>query len=229
MTRRFWKLIAGGAAVLVMSAMLFGGVAFAQDDSAAGTGLGQTFIEKLSGKLGITSDELETAIDESANETIDDAVASGQLTESQGAALKERVAENEGLPLFGGRHGGRMGFGRAFNLETVATTLGMTTDDLRIELASGTTLTDIITAQGSSVQAVVDALVADATTRLDAAVANGRITQAQADTILAGMPARLTEMIESNMLCGPGGPRHHDFDGADSDSSTEDTTATPTV
>ena len=40
----------------------------------------------------------------------------------------------------------------------------MTGDELRAELEGGATLTDVITAQGSTVEAVVDGLVADAET-----------------------------------------------------------------
>ena len=199
---------AGVGAMLALSVMLiFGGAAFAQTDEASGTSLGQAFVDKLSEKLGLTSDELESALDEARSETIDDAVASGDLTEEQGEALKERA--DNGAGWFGFGQGGGPGgfrhaaFGAAIDLDVIAETLGMTTDELQAELEAGATLSEIITAQGSTVAEVVDALMIDVCADLDAAVAEGDITQEQADERLIETEERLTEAINNDELLGP--------------------------
>lgn len=185
----------------MLGAILLGGTAFAQTDTD-GADLGQSFIDRLAGKLGMSSDELETTIKETQAEVVDDAVANGRLTEEQGAVLKERIESNDGVVrlLPGPRGLGMHAFRQLdINLATIASELGMTTDELRTELASGSTLSEVITAHGSTVDAVVTALVADAETELAEAVANGNLTQERADQILANLPDRLTRMIESGL------------------------------
>ena len=111
-------------------------------------------------------------------------------------------------------------FGHGVTLDTVADTLGMSVDDLTTEMQSGSTLEEIITEHGSTVDAVVSALVEQARTSLDTAVENGRLTQEQVDNILSSLPDRLTQMIE-NGFSGPCGP----FDGGrmpGSDNATPD-------
>ncbi len=198
------RWIAGGMLGLALGAVLLGGTALAQSDTE-GTDLGESFIDRLAEKLGMTSDELETAIKETEEDVIDDAVANGRLTEEQGEALKERVESGPGLfrmmpaPSGMGRHVlGNLDIG----LSTIASELGMTTDELREELATGATLSDIITDHGSTVEEVVTALVAEAETQMDEAVANGSLTQEQADRMLSNMPERLTQMIENGFPDG---------------------------
>lgn len=201
-TRRRW--LAGGMLGIALAALLLGGTAFAQT-STDDSDLGQTFLDRLAGKLGLTSDELESTIKETQEEVIDDAVADGKLTQEQGDALKQRVESADGLvPILPGRHAlGRFAFRQLdIDLATIAAELDMTTDELRAELESGSTLSEVITAHGSTVEAVVEALVADARTGLDEAVANGSLTQAQADQILANLPDRLTQMIENGFPAG---------------------------
>ena len=217
---------AGVGAVLALSVMLiFGGAAFAQTDEASGTSLGQAFVDKLAEKLGLTSDELESAMDEARSEAIDDAVASGDLTEEQGEALKERAANGPGWFGFGpGGPGGvrHAAFGGAIDLDVIAETLGMTTAELQAELEAGATLSEIITAQGSTVEAVVDALIVDVRADLDTAVAEGDITQEQADERLIETEERLTEAINNDSLMGP---RNCPAPGDDStDNPDEETT-----
>lgn len=209
--RRRWL---GGIGIGVsLMALVLGGTAFAATTDSPGE-LQQTFLEKLAGKLGITPDELDAAMTAAGNETIDEALASGKITEDQAAALRERV-EAEGFSGFGRRgHMGHHPWFRHMSLETIATTLGITSDELRAELESGSTLSEVITAHGSTVETVVDALVAETQTRLDEKVAAGEITQYQADTIMAELPARLTEAIENGFPC-PG------FPGADDESSPD--------
>lgn len=208
MTGRRWFGIAGGGAALALSAvLLLGGAAFAQTDDTSATNLGQSFVDKLAGKLGLTTEELESSIDEARNEAIDDAVASGQLTKEQGEAMRERAANGPGWFGFGHGRGpsafGRVSFGSALNLDTIAETLGMTTEELQVELEAGSTLSEIITAQGSTVADVVDALMVDVQAELDAAVAAGGLTQEQADERLIETEERLTEAINNDDLKGP--------------------------
>jgi polyhydroxyalkanoate synthesis regulator phasin len=211
---RSW--VAGGMLGIALGAMLLGGTAVAQSDTDGG--LGQSFIDRLAEKLGMTPDELETTIKETQDEAIDDAVADGRLTEEQGTALKERVDSGSGIfRMMPERHAFGMHAFRQLdiNLATIASELGMTTDELRDELAAGSTLSEVISAHGSTVEVIVTALVAEAESELDEAVANGNLTQEQADEMLANLPERLTQMIESGL---PGGCERR-FNG---DSDTTD-------
>lgn len=201
---RIPRWIAVGAAALALFVLLIGGTALAQSGtSSTAADLRESFLNRLAQNLGIGRDALDSAIQQSAEQTIDDAVASGKLTQEQGAILKQRIQEGKGLFLFGGRWGlGPRLPGCGLSLDTVASTLGITTDELRSELASGKTLSQIITEHGKTVDDVVNALVAEAKTKLDQAVADGRLTQEQANQILSTLPDRLKQMIEENQLPG---------------------------
>jgi hypothetical protein len=225
--RSIRRWFAGGVVGLTVAALLLGGTAFAQtDESTTATDLGGSFMSRLAEKLGITADELEAAIDESAIETIDEAVAAGRLTEEQGERLKERVASTTGFRFFGprGHFGGPCSGRVGVALDTVAATLNMSIDDLIAELRGGKTLSEIITERGSSVDAVVDALVAEAETRLAEKVADGDITQAQADAILAELPDRLTELIENGLPFGGRRDFRGPWFGPESDDATPEAT-----
>jgi polyhydroxyalkanoate synthesis regulator phasin len=202
-TRRFWLVLGSGVLACVLVAALFGSAALANSNDAS---LGQTFIDRLATRLGITSDELTTAVKDTQLEMLDEAVTSGRLTQQQADTLRQRIESGDDLPGFGfgpgfGHAGQREGRGLAgcINLDTVAQTLGLTTAELRSELESGSTLSEIITAHGQTVESVVNALVAEARSRLDEAVAAGQITQEQADALLAELPARLTDMIQNGL------------------------------
>ncbi|HYI14749.1 MAG TPA: hypothetical protein VEX37_05130 [Thermomicrobiales bacterium] len=197
----FRRWIAGGMLGLALGAVLLGGTAFAQSDTE-GSAPSQSFIDRLAEKLGLAPDELERTIDETQDDMIDDAVTNGRLTEEQGQALKERDAFGPGLfqAMPGRAEFGRHLFGYLdIAVSTIASELGMTTEELRDELTSGSTLSDVITEHGSTVEEIVTALVAEAETELDEAVANGGLTQEQADRMLSNLPERLTQMIEGGL------------------------------
>lgn len=226
-SRTMLTWLSGGVVGFALSAALIGGAAFAQSDTSA-TDYGQAFIDNLAENLGISSAELETAIDEAGTATVDEALTNGDLTEEQAAEMKERIESADGPGRFGFGFGFRMDgpgfghmrgqgmFGHHIGIETLAETLGITEDELRAELEAGATLEEVITSNGSTVAEVVDALVAEMQTKLDEAVADGRITQERADEILANLPDRLTEMIE-NGLPGPGFRLDRWSDDSDSD------------
>lgn len=206
--RRRWLAVASLA--LVVGALVIGGTVAAESGtSTTGGGLRDSFLSHLADNLGISRDKLDQAITTSSDQTIDQAVANGDLTQQQGDALKERLANGD-LFTFGARHGrpGRALFGHGDGMATIASTLGITTADLRSELQAGSTLEQVITNHGSTVDAVVQSLVNAARTDLDQAVAKGKLTQALADKILSNLPARLTEMIQNGFGHRAGGGHH---------------------
>jgi hypothetical protein len=75
----------------------------------------------------------------------------------------------------GGKHwrGGPGGFGR-IAFDTAAEVIGIEEDELRDALRDGTTLAELAEQNGVEVQAVIDALVAEATERITTYVNEGR-------------------------------------------------------
>ncbi|MCA9914351.1 MAG: hypothetical protein KC496_13440, partial [Anaerolineae bacterium] len=72
---------------------------------------------------------------------------------------------------------------------------GMTAQEIFQQVRDGATLTQVIEANGGSVDNVTQALITQAETRLAEAVAEGRITQAQADEIRANLPTRISDLL----------------------------------
>lgn len=136
----------------------------------------------------------------------------------------------------GGPMGGHRGFGGprvGANLDAVATTLGITADEVRTALESGQSLADLAVSKGKTAQDVIDAIVADATTKINEQVTAGDITQAQADKFLADLTTRVTDLVNATPpVGGPfggrgfGGPGHHRDDNDADDTTTPATTDT---
>lgn len=158
---------------------------------------------------------------ERLTEVLQPLVDDGTLTADQLAAVI--AALDEAGPLAGGPggfgdhrgpghggpgHGGRGG--RGFGLEAAATALGLTVEELRIELEGGSTIAAVATEQGVDVPTVIDALVAEATTRLNERVTAGDLTQDEADAKVAELTTRITEMVNNVRPARPG--HGHDAD-----------------
>lgn len=111
-----------------------------------------------------------------------------------------------------GTHAGGRGM-MAGGLTTAAETIGIEVDALRQALADGKTIAEVASENRVEVQAVIDALVAEANTRIDEAVANGRITAEQAEEHRANAIGKITTFVNE----GPQheGPQHDgQFGGA---------------
>jgi hypothetical protein len=162
-----------------------------------------TFLDKLAANVGVDRAKLDQAIRDAANQTLDQAVTDGHLTEQRATRLRERINNfPNNLSTFEHGHGPHSGFGRGPWRERagapwgmvgrlgidkvvndVATKLNLTGDALRTELQNGRSLLEIAQAQGIS-EADLRTIVSDSVkTQLDAAVAAGTLTQAQADKI----------------------------------------------
>ena len=209
MTRKRW-FIGGGLAVLALAAALSVGTVFAASPATPASGAQtamQTFVDRLAQNLGLSSDKVTQGLQATETQTINDEVASGKLTPAQGDALKQQIASGQLTPFMFGGHDMGMGgprghFGDENNV--VASTLGMTQQQLHDALSSGKTMVQVISDQGKTVADVVNAVVAQEKTELDQAATNGKITQAQETQQLDTLKTDVTNAINNNTF-GQGG------------------------
>ncbi len=112
------------------------------------------------------------------------------------ASLPDRMTElvnREGLPEHDGRGPG--GHHRGEGLQAAADAIGITPEALRTELEGGSTIAEVAAAHDVEVQAVIDALVAEATARIDQAVADGRLDADRAEEMKANLVERITARV----------------------------------
>ena len=137
------------------------------------------------------------------------------LTQAQADKVAETLAEPGALPRGGFGPGGLGGrdFGGMMQAEAdaAAKVLGMSADDIRSALRSGTTLAELAKKQGKSEDALVNALVGVAKTKLASAVEAGKLTQARADAIQKDLPGRVKQIVENGR--GGFGPGMHGLGG----------------
>lgn len=158
-------------------------------------------------------------------EQVDKVVAALAAAHQDGRMGRNGVGHGDGHG--GGRSGdghGGMGRGGA-KLDTVATALGITAEEVRAGIESGKTIAELASDNGTTAQAVIDALVADATTHINQAVTDGKLTQEEADTKLAELATRIADFVNTTPQGGRGhGPRGGDAATMPTDSSTDTTT-----
>lgn len=235
-------LVAGAGAGLILELSGNAGAASGSPTAAAVAATGDSTATTAPSSTDGTTDatarpDATTKLQSVLQPLIDD----GTITQAQAdkiiAALEAArpFGDHDGGPM-GGHHG--RGFGRiGADLDVVATTLGITADEVRTALEGGQSLADLAVSKGKTAQDVIDAIVADATTRINDRVTAGDLTQAQADKILADLTTRVTDLVNATPPAGGpfggpfggrgfGGPGHHgdDNDADDGTTATTDTT-----
>ncbi len=113
---------------------------------------------------------------------------------------------HHGGPVWFGTFGWKGGgaFRAGAHLSTIAQALNMSVGDLQAELLAGKSVAEVAAAKGISLDAIVNAVVAEQKQVLDQAVAAGRLTQAQADTLLANLKATLPGQLQVKYVPGFG-------------------------
>lgn len=81
-------------------------------------------------------------------------------------------------------------------MSTVSEATGLEPRDVMTQLADGSTLSEIVTANGGDVDAVKAEILAPMQERIATALENERITQEQADELLTRATERLDEMFD---------------------------------
>lgn len=159
---------------------------------------GMTLAEVVTANGGDVQAVIADAIAD-ATTRISEAVANERLTQEQ---ADELIANLE--TLFTNSINGtlrehlvetRVGVGV---LELAAEQTGLNPREITEQMRGGTTLSELLTANGVDVNAFIDDVVAQADTRLDQAVANGRIPQERADEMLANLREQLTQRLNSS-------------------------------
>ena len=209
-------IVLAALAALGLGAIAIGG---AVTSAQEGDGPIGGFLAKVAQKLGVTEDELNTAIHDAKIETIDEMVADGRLTEDQAAKLKERV--DEGGPGFGfgprfgeGRFRGGHGFcHRAVGgiIEASAEVLDMSVDDLKAQLKDGKSLAEVAEAQGMSVDDFKAGFLDKGKAKLDALVGEDKLTQDRADSLYQRLQDNIDNIVNAHPGDGGGcfgGPMH---------------------
>lgn len=203
--------------------------------SAGAASNGATVVTVTTDDAAATSDASGTpAADKAARlqEVLQPLVDDGTLTQAQ--ADKVIAALEAAGPMGGGRGG--PGMGRGAHLDAAAAVIGITTDELQTALQSGQTLAEVAVANGSTAQAVIDALVAEMQAHLADEVAAGEHTQDEADARIAEATTRITDMVNNGapaggpgMGGGHGGRGHHGHDGDGDDAAGDTDTSGGTI
>ena len=223
--RSIWKMALVAITILVLGGTATGFV-LAQggdEDGAAPTrepqkARGEEFLAGLAGNLGISPEELEAAIQQTALDAVDAKVADGTLTEEEAAKIRERIEEGDGLPFFGGGKHKRPQGGMHGGGDALADFLGITVEEVREARAGEQSLAQIAEANGVSRDDLIAFLVGQVEDQLAAKVEEGKIDQARADEMLAKFVENVDELVDSTEQMRPRrhGPRGGGSEGGSS-------------
>jgi hypothetical protein len=224
-----------------------GGVGMGVNFQAAAKALGLTPQElrtQLQGKSltqvaqanGKDPNAISTALKNDAHQRIDQAVTNGRLTADQANTAKTKVDQRidqmmtqvmptggpggPGGPGAGPR--GAFGFGAGLvqqGLNTAASTLGMSAQDLRTELQQGKTLTQVAQEHSKNPADVAAALKTAANLRIDQAVTAGHLTADQASTMKTNVDQRIDQLMTQTIPQGGPGRRGPAAPGGQTDQS----------
>lgn len=122
---------------------------------------------------------------------------------------------HDGKPGDGmGPMGGGFGFGFRGQLrgsiDSLAKSLGISTQDLLKDLGSGKSIADIAKSKGADLNTIINSLVTDATAKINAALKDGHLSQDQATKIESNLKDMITKMVNNGGF-GGGKFRHGGF------------------
>jgi hypothetical protein len=163
----------------------------AQED---GTGGSTGLLARVAEKLGIDVETVRGAFKDARLDAVDEALAEGRITEGQAATARERIEHGESPRRLARLHA--MHRARHAIVESAASALGMTGDELRAELKDGNSIADVAEERGIGLDEVKSRIISDAETKLAQLVEEGRIKQARMDAMLARLNERIDDIME---------------------------------
>jgi hypothetical protein len=186
----------GGAAVVVTASaggMSFGlrGPAAPQSavDASTTSAACSTFMQHFATDLGKSQSEINAAFQKAVAETLADEVKSGKITQSQADAIKKKLANATPctLPSTAPRPGGEKAIAAFMEqyLAASASALGISETELKTDLKSGQSLSQIAAARHVTEATFRTKVIANLKPVLDKAVTDKKITSAQEQEILS--------------------------------------------
>ncbi len=154
---------------------------------------GLTLADIISANGGDVDQVITTSVSQLTDQ-INQAVANGSLTQERAdrllANLQDVVTRGINGELFPNRldRGAVRGASERILTQAVADATGLRVPQVLQQVREGSTLADIITANGSDVDTMVNNAVAATTEQINAAVSTGRLGQEQADQFIANLP-----------------------------------------
>jgi hypothetical protein len=148
------------------------------------------FMTHFAGDLGVSQDKLDAAFQKALGETLADEVGNKDLTQAQADTIKQKLAGKAPCALAAGLgKGHQKGLGAQYTqalMTAAASALGITTDQLKADLKSGMTLSQIAAAQKPPVtqDQFRARLIANLKPLLDQAVTDKKLTGDQEQKIL---------------------------------------------
>ncbi|MDF9409437.1 Fis family transcriptional regulator [Pelotomaculum isophthalicicum JI] len=176
MKSKNWRIGAILMAVVIVT-MAVAGMSFASSDQSNTTtvcaDLYQSFVSKLAANLGISQDQVTTALDNTKKQMLDEAVQQGKITQEQADKISAKTNGGfcGGFGFLNGKlreHGKSAvdgskgkGFGKqSRNLDGMVSVLGMTADEIKTEMQSGKTIDQIITEHGMTMDQFREKMIA---------------------------------------------------------------------
>jgi len=211
-------LAVGAAAALAVGLIV---VAGAGAEQGSGKGRVGDFVSRLADRLGISQDELTTAVKGVETDMVHNAVSEGRLTDQQGQKIIDRI-ENGPLRFpQEGRREYRACRAQKFVIESSADVLGLDREELKGKLQEGKSLAEIAQQHGMAVEDFTAALTDKVQAGLQAKVDDGTITQKQMDRLFKAFTSHVDQLV--NFHPKPGAPGLC----RGNDDSLPDTQATP--
>jgi hypothetical protein len=162
------------------------------DEKATASAICNNFISHLSSDLGKTQSQVNAAIQKAIGETLADEVKNKDLTQAQADAIKKRLTSQPPCALGGFNKvpdpgaSAKIGAYTQQLLSAAASALGISDAQLKTDLASGKSLSQIAAAQKPPVTEAQfrTNLIAKLKPLLDSAVTNKQLTATQEQAIL---------------------------------------------
>ena len=188
------KLLLPIAVVAALAVGLFVVAGAGAQEGERDSGPVRTFVSRLASRLGISEDQLTTAVKDTELEMVDEALADGRITKEQAANMRERIESGDlrflGRPGIGHRceAGGRLAY-------ATAEVLGVEESEVIDGLKAGKSLVTVAGENGIGADEFKAALTAEVESDLAEKVADGGLTQAQADNMLAKFTENVDRVI----------------------------------
>jgi DNA-binding CsgD family transcriptional regulator len=199
------------ALVLVAGWRLRGVGSAATSAAVEPAGKGQyvdALIAHFAAQLGVDEPRLNSAFTAAVGDTVDEAIRNGTLDEKQAADVR-KVAHDGLRGILSMSVAGDLkrmdGATRApVSIEAAAASaLGITEDQLKQELATGKSFSELALAHKIDPQQFQTALLNNCKAQLDSAVQRGVLTQTQADELYRNLTLKLTALLTEKPDAAP--------------------------